>query len=94
MIYCLSTIGNVLSIKQFKFKEMKKLKLDFQHLGNAEILTRNQLKNIMGGYDVTKTGSGYDGCCVSDKDCGGNATYCNKSVTCTGCPSGTGCCTA
>ena len=28
---------------------MKKLKLDFQHLRNAEVLTRSQLKQIMGG---------------------------------------------
>lgn len=50
-------------------------------------LSRAEMKNIMAG-------SGSDGCCTSDRDCGGNATYCSKAVACTGCPSGTGCCTA
>ena len=45
---------------------MKKLKLDFQHLGNAEVLTRSQLKKIMGG----EGGSGGEG----DKKCTGTCS--------------------
>ncbi|MEO7315704.1 MAG: hypothetical protein ABIW47_10985 [Ginsengibacter sp.] len=48
---------------------MKKLKLDFQHLGNAEILTRSQLKNIMGGSG----GSGDDG---------DGAAFCHLGTSC------------
>lgn len=36
---------------------MKKLKLNLQHLENAEVLTRSQLKNVLGGgsdLDTTK----------------------------------------
>ena len=35
---------------------MKKLKLDFLHLGNAEVLTRSQLKNVMGGVRAPEDG--------------------------------------
>lgn len=50
--------------KHFKLKEMKKLKLNFQHLGNAEILTRSQLKQIMGGYGSGGGGNNPDGSCT------------------------------
>lgn len=35
---------------------MKKLKLNLQHLDNAEVLTKSQLKNILGGSVVSTTG--------------------------------------
>lgn len=38
---------------------MKKLKLNFDHLGHAEVLTRSQLKKILGGV----AGSGYQSGC-------------------------------
>ena len=49
---------------------MKKLKLDFQHLGSAEVLTRSQLKQIMGGDG----GSG-DGCKPSGWSNGSNCCW-------------------
>ncbi|HEY5464672.1 MAG TPA: hypothetical protein VIJ95_15525 [Hanamia sp.] len=36
---------------------MKKLKLNLQHLENAEVLTRSQLKNVLGGSAVSTTGN-------------------------------------
>jgi len=61
---------------------MKKLKLDFQQL-NAEVLTRSQLKQILGGVD----GSGGTGCymCCWDSD----PTNCSACVQ----NDGTGPCT-
>ncbi|MGN6266345.1 MAG: hypothetical protein ACTHM5_11760 [Ginsengibacter sp.] len=57
---------------------MKKLKLDFQHIEGFEVLTRSQLKKILGGDG----GSG--GCslsaCTTDSDCA--AGYC-KTISCT-----------
>jgi len=56
---------------------MKKLKLDFQKL-NAEILTRSQLKQILGGLS-----SGGESCnCNSNDDCG-------KGCCVSGCTKGT-----
>lgn len=52
---------------------MKKLKLDFQQL-NAEVLTRSQLKMIIGGSGGSGGGGGSDAygtCCTSTGDCGG-----------------------
>lgn len=37
---------------------MKKLKLNFQHLGTAEVLTRSQLKKVIGGTWGSGGGSG------------------------------------
>lgn len=42
---------------------MKKLKLDFQHLGNAEVLTKSQLKKIMGGEEGSGEGMVTNGEC-------------------------------
>ena len=50
-------------------------------------LSRSEMKNIMAG-------SGGGGCCGSDRDCGGNASYCNKAYSCDcGHGAGAGCCT-
>lgn len=49
---------------------MKKLKLNLQSIGSAEVLSREQLKTIMGGSGA---GSGSDGCktfvCKTADDC-------------------------
>lgn len=65
---------------------MKKLKLDFQHLGNVELLTRSQLKQIVGGDG----GSGGDGAaCENDSDCKkfGENCYCLTKIKKCGCVS-------
>lgn len=46
---------------------MKKLKLNLANMPNTKVLTREQLKKIMGG-DV---GSGGNKACEKDSDCGG-----------------------
>lgn len=49
---------------------MKKLKLAALNLGVSDILSRNQLKNILGGLDGSGDGSGgFSSCSV---DCGGS----------------------
>jgi hypothetical protein len=56
---------------------MKKLKLNLQQFEGAEVLTRSQLKKVLGG-DV---GSGDETCnCNSKDDCGADAPCC---VACT-----------
>ena len=50
-------------------------------------LSRAEMKNIMAGSG----GSG--GCCGSDRDCGGNATFCDNAYSCDcGHGQGPGCC--
>lgn len=56
---------------------MKKLKLDFQHLGNAKVLTRSQLKKIIGGQG----GSGDEG----DEKCKGGCSGGDGSTWTAGC---------
>jgi len=46
---------------------MKKLKLKALQLGTKEVLSRTQLKNVLGGNDVSKCKS--TGFCDSDSDC-------------------------
>jgi hypothetical protein len=41
---------------------MKKLKLDLRNFENIEVLTRNQLKNVIGGSGGT--GGGTSGTCI------------------------------
>jgi len=57
---------------------MKKLKLDFQSL-NAEVLTRNQLKQILGGDDGSGGGAGgkYKCCPKGQPD----SQFCSTCVT-------------
>ena len=56
---------------------MKKLKLNLQQFPGAEVLTRSQLKNVLGGTNIPLT---QGGClskgCSSDSDCGGNCPKC------------------
>ena len=44
---------------------MKKLKLDLQHLKSAEVLTRSQLKNVLGGDPPVTGGGGIEFCHIS-----------------------------
>ncbi|HEY5464670.1 MAG TPA: hypothetical protein VIJ95_15515 [Hanamia sp.] len=49
---------------------MKKIKLNLQQLVNAEVLTRSQLKNVLGGSAVQTTVGGDGTCnCNSADDC-------------------------
>lgn len=44
---------------------MKKLKLNFQHLGNVEVLTASQMKQVLGGTgEVSEIGEGGGTRCV------------------------------
>jgi hypothetical protein len=56
---------------------MKKLKLNLQQLGNAEVLTRAQLKTILGGEE----GSGGTECAANCNP--GFVSFDNCSGTCT-----------
>ena len=68
---------------------MKKLNLEFQNFGNVELLTRSQLKKIMGGY----SGSGNELClgCEADSDC--SAVGKGKCRSYPDCNGGVKCCT-
>lgn len=72
---------------------MKKLKLSFSDYGNAEVLSREQLKKIMGG-----DGSGDDGVVPMAKcSCDGSSSFtcsCNNVQTClnSNCTNGEGVC--
>lgn len=70
---------------------MKKLKLTVLNLGATEVLSRSQLKNILGGLDGSGDGSGGFSKCsvkcgsvVKEKDCGyGNiCVVSNTSISC------------
>ncbi|HEX7755448.1 MAG TPA: hypothetical protein VF421_08900 [Niabella sp.] len=52
---------------------MKKLKLNLFNLKDAEVLTREQLKNVIGGDDG---GSDEWPTCLSDWDCGTRQVRC------------------
>lgn len=77
---------------------MKKLKLNLSNMKGTEVLTREQLKNIMGG--------GGSNTCTSDSECGlgkyccattdgSNIKVCATSTNGTGCPgSVSGCATS
>ncbi|HLR38030.1 MAG TPA: hypothetical protein VK084_08285 [Chitinophagaceae bacterium] len=58
---------------------MKKLKLEELNLGNAEVLSREELKKVLGGTKpVTKSGD--DKCnayCSSDDDCDEKCSHCD-----------------
>jgi hypothetical protein len=58
---------------------MKKLKLDFQHL-KAEVLTRSQLKQILGGDG--STGGGSAACCENGQiaHCYGTTSNCTGAA--------------
>lgn len=60
---------------------MKKLKLKFAE-SNAEILTRDQLKKVIGGRDVDGSGSGVDpnGCQPAGWMCWGYINCCSGNV--------------
>ena len=51
---------------------MKKLKLSLQNIEGAEVLTREQLKKVMGGNEEGSGGSGSGSwpTCHTDMDCG------------------------
>jgi hypothetical protein len=67
---------------------MKKLKLDFQHLGNAEVLTRSQLKQIMGG-DGGSGGGGGGMCWITTYDQNNNKNEAYAIFTSENCGSST-----
>lgn len=68
---------------------MKKLKLAALNLGAQEILTRSQLKNILGG-SLGSEGSGggggctqsFSSCCVECKNGHGKTRDCGLGVSC------------
>ncbi len=68
---------------------MKKLKLNLQQFEGAEVLTRSQLKQIMGGDG----GSGGELClgCTTDSDC--SAVLKGKCQSYPSCNGGVKCCT-
>jgi len=57
---------------------MKKFKLNLQHLGNAEVLTRSQLKNVLGGgaLETTNKGGNYKCCPTGQSD----SQFCSSCV--------------
>jgi hypothetical protein len=58
---------------------MKKLKLDFGDFHDAELLTKEQLKNILGG--LLSGGGCTLSSCSSDSDCKGDYTC--EQIPCT-----------
>lgn len=54
-----------LKVRASKLLKMKKLKLKMEQLSNAQMLSRDQLKKVMGGTGST----GYEGACRDDSDC-------------------------
>lgn len=65
---------------------MKKLKLNLQQLENAEILTRSQLKDVLGGsVSVTTAAPKCTGTCVTGENSSVNCG--NNRVESCGCPS-------
>jgi len=69
---------------------MKKIKLTLQQLDNAEVLTRESLKNVFGGVSTTTTGvsAGGSGCKADSLGiCGGNCqTSAGAAAKCGGSP--------
>lgn len=59
---------------------MKKLKLNLRQLENAEVLTRSQLKNVLGGDAVSSTYTK----CGTNISCSGKAEFeaCGSSGNC------------
>ena len=58
---------------------MKKLKLNELNLGNAEVLTREELKKVLGGMGSGSGGTNCTDSCETDSDCnGGSENSCNK----------------
>ncbi len=53
---------------------MKQTKMSLQNLKGK--LSRSEMKNIMAGS------APFDCQCESDRDCGGNAPFCNKNMSC------------
>jgi hypothetical protein len=59
---------------------MKKLEFNLQTLSHtAEVLTRSQLKNVMGGQDTPV--DGYDNC-SGDNPCTDHNDYCGSDYKC------------
>lgn len=59
---------------------MKKLKLNLQQLDGVEVLTKSQLKQILGGDGSGGSTEAYGTCCTSSGDCGG--VGCSYWITC------------
>lgn len=60
---------------------MKKLNLNVADLGATEILSRDELKKVLGGTGTGSTGSGGGACnskCSTSSDCG---SVCQNCVT-------------
>ena len=57
--------------KFLNFKAMKKLKLSLQNIEGVEVLTRAQLKMVMGGDGGSGAGE-----CTNDRDCGTQTKTC------------------
>jgi hypothetical protein len=84
--YLIREILSWLFSKSLKVKQMKKIKSQSFSLGNAQGLSRQQMKNVMGGAALTTTCSttcgGYT---LSITNCNGDCLSQNgKSVTCQG----------
>ena len=69
---------------------MKKLKLNLQHLANAEVLTKSQSKNVLGRSAPVTTGRGSscpsDSCSLFDPNTGhtypGHCGFSNPGAIC------------
>jgi len=61
---------------------MKKLKLNLQTLShNAEVLTRSQLKKVLGGESTSSSVDGYNKCSPNDP-CTDHLDYCGSDYYC------------
>mgnify|MGYP007126786772 FL=1 len=62
---------------------MKKLKLRLQNIEGAEVLSREQLKKVMGGDFGGSGGPNCTSSCTSDSDCSGGDNSCKKCIALT-----------
>ena len=60
---------------------MKKIKLNLQHLENAEVLTRSQLKNVLGGSLTPFTATNCGVSCAGDLGNSCDNPDCSKCIS-------------
>lgn len=53
-----------------KLNKMKRLKLNFGNLQSAELLSREQLKNVLGGSKLVGSTADCSGECTTNESCG------------------------
>jgi len=61
---------------------MKKLSLNSLTYEKGEVLTRTQLKKVLGGFGSDDWGGGSGGDKVCPDTCGGSLPECDKDLTC------------